>query len=158
MKMKIKLYKIGLILAILSCIIPLSQEAQANGGGGYGKKRHGHSHYKHYRYYPDNYYYNRKVYYYPRRSYYYYYDVYPDKAYYYDWEKGIRSVNPEYLPVTSIANMASQGVPDAVIIAEIDRTRSSYKLDSATIAYLKQNNVSDAVIDYMIQSVNKYKY
>lgn len=111
-----------------------------------------HKYYKHYRHYPHDYYYYKKIYFYPKRSYYYYYDVFPEKIYYFEPERQIAPANPDYLPITSIANMASQGVPDAVIIAEIERTHSVYKLSSEVITYLKQSGVSDRVIDYMLQT------
>lgn len=60
------------------------------------------------------------------------------------------AVNPSHIPLTKIAEMASSGTPDAVIIAEIDRTHSTYSLNSEIISYLKQNKVSDKVIDYMM--------
>ncbi|MEW6101721.1 MAG: hypothetical protein AB1481_05445 [Candidatus Omnitrophota bacterium] len=115
-------------------------------------RHHGghHKHYRYYRYYPGDYYYYRKIYYPPYKKYYYYYDIYPEKLYYYESERAIPPYNPAYLPIMSIANMASQGVPDDVIIEEIKRTHSVYKLSSETITYLKQNNVSDRVIDFMI--------
>ena len=55
-----------------------------------------------------------------------------------------------YLSVVDIARMAEQGVPDDVIISEIDRTRSKYELTSETIDYLKGKNVSEEVIDHML--------
>ena len=58
--------------------------------------------------------------------------------------------NPSYLPITNIVDMASKGVPDDVIIGEIQRTHSSYHLTSEVITYLKQNRVSDRVINYML--------
>jgi len=65
-------------------------------------------------------------------------------------DKEAMAVNPNYLPLTKIAEMASQGTPDAVIISEIDRTHSAYSLNSEIISYLKQNKVSDKVIDHMM--------
>jgi uncharacterized protein YcfJ len=65
-------------------------------------------------------------------------------------DKEAMAVNPNHIPLTKIAEMASQGTPDAVIISEIDRTHSVYKLNSEIITYLKQNKVSDKVIDYMM--------
>ncbi len=64
-------------------------------------------------------------------------------------------VNPYYLPVTKIAEMASTKVPDSVIIGEIQRTHSTYSLTAEVITYLKQNRVSDQVINYMLQTANK---
>jgi hypothetical protein len=51
--------------------------------------------------------------------------------------------------------MAKKGTPDAVIISEIDRTHSVYQLNSEIITYLKQNGVSDRVIDYMLGTSQK---
>ncbi len=60
------------------------------------------------------------------------------------------AVNPNHIPLTKIAEMASQGTPDAVIISEIERTHSVYRLNSEIITYLKQNKVGNRVIDYML--------
>lgn len=65
-------------------------------------------------------------------------------------DKDAVAVNPNHIPLTKVAEMANQGTPDAVIIAEIDRTHSVYKLNSEIITYLKQNKVSDKTIDYMM--------
>jgi 5'-3' exoribonuclease 2 len=65
-------------------------------------------------------------------------------------DKEALAVNPNHITLTKIAEMASQGTPDAVIISEIDRTHSVYNLNSEIITYLKQNKVSDKVIDYMM--------
>jgi hypothetical protein len=147
---------IGGVLAILTF---LTLPVYANGGsgrrgghddGGYRRSRN--DYYRYQRYYPKDYYYHRKVYFYPSRRYYYYYDVYPAKINYYGYEKNYGAVNPDYLPIVSIANMASQGLPDSVIISEIERTGSKYKLDTDTINYLRQNGAGDTVIDYMIKT------
>lgn len=63
-----------------------------------------------------------------------------------------RATNPSYLPITSIVDMAQKGLPDDVIIGEIQRTRSTYRLTSEVITYLKQNKVSDRVVDYMLST------
>jgi uncharacterized protein YcfJ len=65
-------------------------------------------------------------------------------------DKEAIAINPNHFPLTKIAEMASQGTPDAIIISEIDRTHSVYNLDSEIITYLKQNKVSDKVIDYIL--------
>jgi len=70
-------------------------------------------------------------------------------------DKEAKAVNPNHLPLTKIAEMAKEGTPDAVIISEIDRTHSVYALNSEIIGYLKQNKVSDKVIDYMMNSAAK---
>lgn len=139
------------ILFCLSLSVSL-QEIYARHGDDDGDRHHGSSrgYYRHYRNYPHEFYYHRKIYFSPYRTYYYYYDVYPEKIQYYGREQDIVASNPAYLPVTSIANMVSQGVPDAVIIEEIKRTNSVYRLDAGTITYLKQNGASDEVIDFML--------
>jgi len=146
-----KLPKINfMISAVFALLVLLTQSAYADGDGGYHRSRH--DHYRYRRYYPRDYYYYRKIYFYPGRRYYYYYDLYPANVTYYGYEKTYGAGNPDYLPITSIANMASQGVPDSVIISEIERTKSKYKLDTETINYLRQNGAGDAVIDYMLKT------
>lgn len=151
-----KLTKRNLVMAVVFTLLTLlAQDIYANGGGRRGRDDDYYSRKRYYRrsrYYPRDYYYQKKIYFYPRKRYYYYYDVYPDKTYYYNWEKAKGVDNPDYLPVTSIANMASQGVPESVIISEIERTKSRYQLDSETISYLKQNGASDTIIDTMLNT------
>ncbi len=67
-----------------------------------------------------------------------------------DRDRQALAVNPDHIPLTKIAEMASQGTPDSVIIDEMQRTHSVYNLDSETITYLKHNKVNDRVIDYML--------
>ncbi len=66
-----------------------------------------------------------------------------------EMDKKQQESNPSYLSLVKIAEMASDGVPDDVIIDEIKKTGSVYVLDAETIDYLKDNGVSDVVIDYM---------
>lgn len=61
-----------------------------------------------------------------------------------------KEVNPNYLGITQIVDMASKGVPDDVIIDEIRRTKSVYNLTSEVITYLKEKKVGDKVIDEML--------
>lgn len=68
-----------------------------------------------------------------------------DKSYYRN--------NPQHVPITKVADMASKGVPNSVIINEMKRTQSRYRLTSEGITYLKRNNVSDSVIDYMLSTI-----
>jgi len=67
-------------------------------------------------------------------------------------DKRALEVNPAYLTITKIAEMGDQGIPDSVIISEIQRTHSTYKLNSEIIDYLKQHKISSKVIDYMMQA------
>lgn len=67
-------------------------------------------------------------------------------------DKKAMAVNPNHIPLTKIAEMTSQGLPDAVIIDEIKRTKSVYDLNSEIITYLKKNKASDRLIDYMMST------
>lgn len=67
-------------------------------------------------------------------------------------DKKAMAINPNHIPLTKIAEMTSQGIPDAVIIDEIKRTRSVYDLNSELITYLKSNKASDRLIDYMLST------
>jgi uncharacterized protein YcfJ len=69
-------------------------------------------------------------------------------------DKDAKAVNPDHLGTLQIVDMASKGVPDDVIIEEIRRTNSTYNLTSETIAYLKENGVSDKVLDEMLAGGN----
>src|SRR5438552_810109 len=50
------------------------------------------------------------------------------------------------LSLQEIAQMAQQGISDPVIIGQIRSTRSVYNLNPNDIAWLKSQNVSDAVV------------
>lgn len=67
-------------------------------------------------------------------------------------DKKALAVNPQYLTIVKIAEMGKQGVPDSVIINEIQRTYSVYQLNSEIINYLQQNKVGKRVIDYMLNT------
>ena len=56
------------------------------------------------------------------------------------------------LSEVEIVKMAQEGTPDDLIINEINRTKSTYTLTTETINYLKTNNVSDRVVDYMLST------
>ncbi|MFA4993521.1 MAG: hypothetical protein WC571_06100 [Candidatus Omnitrophota bacterium] len=141
---------LALVTLILAQGFNTAPYAYADRGRG-GDDGHHRSYYKNYRYYPSDYYNYRKIYYYPKKRYYHYYDVLPAKIYYYQYEKEFAYSNPSYLPITSVANMCSQGIPEDVIIEEIQRTGSVYKLSSETITYLRQNGASDRLINFMLE-------
>jgi len=67
-------------------------------------------------------------------------------------DKKALAANPSHITVIKIAEMAAEGIPDAVIIGEIKRTKSVYALASEVITYLKESGVSDRVIDYMLSN------
>lgn len=54
------------------------------------------------------------------------------------------------IALSEIVNYTKQGRTSTEIIDEIQRTRSVYRLNTEDINYLKSNNVSDQVIDYML--------
>jgi len=66
-------------------------------------------------------------------------------------EKALAS-NSNHITVIKIAEMATNDIPDAVIISEIERTKSVYDLTSEVITYLRDNGVGDRVIDYMLST------
>jgi len=166
--MKLKACKLGITLMFAYCFIFLKPALADSVSGSIGigwqtgdghddrdRDHDKHSYYRHYRNYPSSFFYYKKFYSYPKKRYYYFYDLHPEQVPYYEQEKEVYPVNPAYLPIISIANMASQGVPDDVIIEEIARTCSVYKLTSEVITYLKQSNVSDRVINVMIETGRK---
>lgn len=69
-----------------------------------------------------------------------------------EMDKRALQTNPNHIPITQIVEMTEKALPDDAIIAEIERTKSVYKLTSEIISYLKENKVSDKVIDYMLST------
>jgi len=67
-------------------------------------------------------------------------------------DKKALAANPNHITVMKIVEMAKQGIPDGVIIGEIQRTKSVYSLTSEVITYLKENGVRDRVVDYMLSN------
>ena len=60
-----------------------------------------------------------------------------------------QNVNPSQISIQQIASFAKQGVNEAVIIDKIRITNSKYNLTANDIAYLKQQGVSQNVINVM---------
>jgi len=60
--------------------------------------------------------------------------------------------NPEHVTVLKVVEMTADGVPDDVIISEIDQTDSTYEMTSEIVDYLRENNVSVEVIDHMLST------
>ena len=56
-----------------------------------------------------------------------------------------------------IKAMVKAGVSDEVIMSQIRNTHAAYRLTTAEILDLKANNVSEKVIDFMINSPNLYQ-
>jgi len=154
--MKRKTLNTLVVLAVIQVLSLSSHLAFSNEAGyAYADDHHGRDcdrHYKHHRYYPSSFFFPRRIYYSSGRRFCFFYDISPKRVYYYPSEEKTAPENPNYLPIVSIANMASQGVPDDVIIDEIRRTRSEYHLTSATISYLRQNNASDKLINFMLNT------
>jgi len=65
-------------------------------------------------------------------------------------DKNAKAVNAAHVSVVEVAQMATDGVPDDVIISELQRTDSKYQLTSEIINYLKGKGVGDSVINYML--------
>lgn len=76
----------------------------------------------------------------------------PYAAYSYDSGYYKSEYKGDSLSILAIVDMAERGLPDDVIIEEIRRTRSTFNLTAETITYLRQHNVSNRVIDYMVSA------
>lgn len=59
------------------------------------------------------------------------------------------SVNPNQMSIQQIADLANQGVDENVIIDKIRLTNSRFNLNADDMNYLKQQGVSQNVIDIM---------
>lgn len=60
------------------------------------------------------------------------------------------------LGLTDVATMSQQHISDDVIIAQIRSTGSVYRLSPSDIYWLKQNGVSDAVVNEMQATATRY--
>lgn len=69
-------------------------------------------------------------------------------------DKKATVTNSKHLSIVEIVDMVSKSVSDDVIIDEIKKTKSQYDLSSEAITYLKDNGVSDKVIDVMLAMGN----
>lgn len=67
-------------------------------------------------------------------------------------DKKALAANPNHITVIKIVELTANDIPDAVIISEIQRTKSVYILTSEVITYLKEKGVSDRVVDYMLSN------
>jgi len=70
----------------------------------------------------------------------------------------VAAANPPHGPLgmTDVAQMAQSHVSDDVIIAQIRTTASAFRLSAEDIIWLKQNGVSDGVIQEMQASATRY--
>jgi uncharacterized protein YcfJ len=60
-----------------------------------------------------------------------------------------QAANPNQMAIQQIVDLTKQGVNEAVIIDKIRLTNSKFNLTAADIDYLKQQGVSQSVIDAM---------
>lgn len=67
-----------------------------------------------------------------------------------DKNDGNTQVAKQYIPVTEIVQKVQQGVPDDVIINDMKKSGSTYEMSSEIVTYLKNNGVSDRVINVML--------
>jgi hypothetical protein len=56
---------------------------------------------------------------------------------------------PDPVSVAEVVDMSRAGVPSTEIIGEMQRSGTVYRLNAAQLADLRQQGVSDDVIDYM---------
>ncbi len=56
------------------------------------------------------------------------------------------------LTILKVVDMVKQGMPDDVVIDEIQKTGSVFDMDEQTVQYLKDNKVSDKVIGFMVST------
>jgi hypothetical protein len=63
--------------------------------------------------------------------------------------QGAQAANPNQMSLQQIVDMAKQGVNESVIIDKINLTGSKFNLTQADVDYLKQQGVTQKVIDAM---------
>jgi hypothetical protein len=71
-------------------------------------------------------------------------------------EARVAAANAKQLGVVDIAQMSQSRVADSVIIAQIRSTGSVFRLSSNDTIWLKQNSVSDPVIEEMLATATRY--
>ena len=110
-------------------------------------------------YYYDDYYYRPPVYYYPPPADYYsppvVYSSPPPSPVVQDSQPVQHSSQGQPGSVSDIKALAKAGVSDTVILSQIRNSRTVYRLSTAEIIDLKTNNVSEAVIDLMINTSSR---
>ena len=99
------------------------------------------------------------VYYYPPPAYYYsppvVYSSPPPSPVVQNPQPVQRSNQGQPGSVSDIKALAKAGVSDTVILSQIRNSRTVYQLSAAEIIDLKTNNVSEAVIDFMINTSSR---
>lgn len=63
---------------------------------------------------------------------------------------------PQPLAQADIVSLTKAGVPDDEIIARIDRTRTVFRLGSEDVIRLRNEGVSDRVVNYMLDTYARY--
>ncbi|MCG3148089.1 MAG: hypothetical protein PCFJNLEI_01531 [Verrucomicrobiae bacterium] len=63
---------------------------------------------------------------------------------------------PQPLTQAGIIALAQAGTADAEIIQQIDETRSIYRLGAADVIRLRQEGVSETVVNYMLDTYVRY--
>jgi hypothetical protein len=110
-------------------------------------------------YYYYDYYDPSPVYYYPPPAYYYsppvVYSSPPPSPVVQNPQPVQRSNQGQPGSVSDIKALAEAGVSDTVILSQIRNSRTVYQLSAADIIDLKTNNVSEAVIDFMINTSSR---
>ncbi|OPY70036.1 MAG: hypothetical protein A4E57_00789 [Syntrophorhabdaceae bacterium PtaU1.Bin034] len=65
---------------------------------------------------------------------------------------GCATTRPSPLTVSQVVDLSKEGVPSGEIINRMKESRASYPLEASQLARLKEQGVSDPVIDYMQQT------
>ncbi|MEW5895083.1 MAG: glycine zipper domain-containing protein [Candidatus Omnitrophota bacterium] len=65
------------------------------------------------------------------------------------------AVNSDHVSINSIIEMSQAGTADALIIDRIKDTNSKYPLTAEVIEYLRENGVSDRVINHMLDTAQE---
>ena len=63
---------------------------------------------------------------------------------------------PARLSQTEIISMTKAGMPDAEIIHGIDATRTVFRLSADEVVRLRQEGVSDRVVNHMLDTYTRY--
>lgn len=62
----------------------------------------------------------------------------------------------ERLELEDLAELGRKSVPDSLVIDYVERTRAIYRLTTKDIDYLRHAKLSEAVIDYLLQTPENY--
>jgi hypothetical protein len=64
---------------------------------------------------------------------------------------------PAPLSLAEIISMSKAGLRDAEIIKRVDQSRTVYRLTSADVLLLRQEGVSEGVVNYLLDRYTRYE-